>query len=60
MVRTFGPGSKDPGTVQFNWFIKDRVVCGLPVVHAPKRSHGIIRKESGNLSDPGLPILTEV
>jgi hypothetical protein len=44
VVRTFGPGSKDPGFDCFylhmcspEQLIKGRVVCGLSVVHAPKR-----------------------
>jgi hypothetical protein len=44
VVRTFGPGSKDPWfksinlpphvPMQLDWFIKGRVVCGLSVIHA--------------------------
>jgi hypothetical protein len=26
--------------LQFDWFIKGQVVCGLPVIHAPKRPLG--------------------
>jgi hypothetical protein len=33
--------------VQLDWFIKGRVVCGLPVIHSPKIPHGIIRKSVG-------------
>jgi hypothetical protein len=29
-------------TVQRDWFIKGTVVCGLPVIHSPKRSLGAI------------------
>jgi hypothetical protein len=38
--------------VPIDWFIKGRVVCGLPVIHAPERPLGIIRKEKGNLPSP--------
>jgi hypothetical protein len=31
--------------VQFNWFIKGRVLCELLVIHAPRTPLGIIRKE---------------
>jgi hypothetical protein len=69
--RTYRPGSKDPGfescsypitcsPEQLDWSIKDRVVCGLPVIRAPKRPLGIIRKESRNLPGPKLPNLAEV
>jgi hypothetical protein len=27
--------------VQLDWFIKDQLVCGLPVIHAPKRPLGM-------------------
>jgi hypothetical protein len=30
---------------QFDWFIKGQVMCGLPVIHAMKKTLGIIRKE---------------
>jgi hypothetical protein len=74
VIRMFSPGSFIPSSslsctisfylymspVQLNWFIKSRVVCGLPVIHAPKRPLVIIQKEQGNHLNPGLPILVEV
>jgi hypothetical protein len=64
VVVAFGPGLKDPGhtqshyfhicsPVQHDWFIKGWMVCGLPVIHAPKRP-------LGNLPGSGLLILAKV
>jgi hypothetical protein len=72
----FGPDQRIPGSspsrtrslfkstcspVLLYWFVNDRVVCGLPVIHAPKRSLGIIRKERGlEFPGTGLAILSKV